>query len=110
MLREQDLKLTYDSDQDDILRDFYIPALSAASNYWRMSAYFSASSLFVASAGFTKLLENNGHVRLILGNELSIQIIKLAKMAITRERLLRALSIILVTQSPRYQVTFFIKG
>ena len=71
MLREQDLKLTYDSDQDDILRDFYIPALSAASNYWRMSAYFSASSLFVASAGFTKLLENNGHVRLILGNELS---------------------------------------
>ena len=110
MLREQDLKLTYDSDQDDILRDFYIPALSAASNYRRMSAYFSASSLFVASAGFTKLLENNGHVRLILGNELSDSDYKAIQDGYNAKRLLRALSIILVTQSPRYQVTFFIKG
>ena len=73
MLRQQNLKPTYDSDQDDILRDFYIPALSASTEYWRMTAYFSASSLFVASSGFTKLLQNDGRVKLLLGNELSNQ-------------------------------------
>jgi superfamily II DNA or RNA helicase len=71
ILRELNLKSTYSSDHDDILRDFYIPALSASTEYWRIAAYFSASSLFVASAGFTKLLQNDGRVKLILGNELS---------------------------------------
>ena len=71
MLQDIDLKDTYNSDTDDLLSDFYIPALSNSILYCRITAYFSASSLFVASAGFTKLLESNGKVKLILGNELS---------------------------------------
>lgn len=70
MLKDLDLQPTYESEVDNILRDFYIPALSNAKIYWRLSAYFNVQSLFLAAEGISELLRNNGKMQLVLGNEL----------------------------------------
>ena len=71
MLRDLNLSRTYESEEQHLLKEFYIPVLSTSREYWRASAYFSSASLFVASKGFAKLLQNNGKIKLLLGNELT---------------------------------------
>lgn len=67
MLRRLQLKGVYKSDQDDILRDFYFPALSLAKQYDRAVGYFSASTLSYAAQALSIFIRGGGHVRLILG-------------------------------------------
>lgn len=71
MLKKIYLSRTYESESQNLLEEFYIPALSASVEYWRVSAYFSTASLFNAAQGFGTLLENGGKIKLLLGNELS---------------------------------------
>ena len=71
MLQRLTLKPTYESERDDLLEDFYIPLLSESALYWRISAYFSASSLSLAAQGLEKFLTSDGRMQFILGNELS---------------------------------------
>ena len=70
MLKDLNLETSYDSEKQNILRAFYIPALSHSIKYSRASAYFSASAIFYAAQGFSEFLSNEGTVRLILGAEL----------------------------------------
>ncbi len=70
MLRELSLKAVYRSDQDNILKDFYIPALSVSVQYDRAVGFFSASMLSYAAQGISAFLQNNGHMRLIIGGEI----------------------------------------
>lgn len=67
MLRTLDFKGVYKSDQDDILRSFYFPALAAADRYDRAVGYFSASSLSEAAQALTVFIKGNGVIRLIVG-------------------------------------------
>lgn len=67
MLRNLALKGVYKSDQDDILRDFYFPALAVANRYDRAVGYFSASSLSEAAQALTVFINGNGVIRLIVG-------------------------------------------
>ena len=67
MLRQLQLKGVYKSDQDDILRDFYFPALSVATKYDRAVGYFSASTLSHAAQALSIFIRGGGHVRLIVG-------------------------------------------
>lgn len=60
----------YRSTECDILHDFYIPALRASVRYDRVAGYFTSTSLAVASQGFTALIKNQGHVRLVVGADL----------------------------------------
>lgn len=61
----------YNSDSDDILQDFYVPALSEAVKYDRLAGFFSSTSLAVAARGIIGLLRNNGHMRMIVSPRLS---------------------------------------
>jgi len=61
------LKKFYDSDVDNIVRDFYIPALSKSVLYKRLTGFFSSTSLAVAARGISKLISNDGNVQLITG-------------------------------------------
>jgi superfamily II DNA or RNA helicase len=72
-LRFRDIKLsrTYESEAQNILTEFYIPALTVSVEYWRASAYFSAASFFLAAQGFSSLIENGGKIKLLISNELS---------------------------------------
>lgn len=56
----------------NVLREFYIPALSRTVSYDRVAGYFRSSSLAAASEGYTAILNReNGHIRLIVGADLA---------------------------------------
>lgn len=66
-LKDLNLKKSYDSDCDNILDDFYIPALSSSVDYKRLAGYFSSSCLAVAAKGIAGFIKNGGHMELITG-------------------------------------------
>jgi hypothetical protein len=70
-LKDLPLKKAYSSDSDDILHDFYIPALSEAIEYDRIAGFFSSSSLAIAARGILGLINNNGIMKLIASPKLS---------------------------------------
>ena len=78
-LKDISIKRYYDSDEDDILQDFYIPALSEAKKYDRIAGFFSSSSLAVSAQGMEHFIKNEGKMRLIAGavlNENDIEAIE----------------------------------
>lgn len=64
-LKSVNLKRSYDSDFDDIINEFYIPALSNATKYQRSAGFFSSSSLAVAARGMSEFIKNGGTMELI---------------------------------------------
>lgn len=70
MLRDIPLKAVYRSEEDNILVDFYLPALDCAVAYDRAVGYFSAGMLSFAAEGVCALVGNGGRMRLIVGGEL----------------------------------------
>ncbi|MGC4416919.1 MULTISPECIES: hypothetical protein [Cupriavidus] len=71
MLRLRKWKGVYRSESDNLLEDFYIPALSQSVRYDRAVGFFSSAMLSYAAEGVAKLLENGGRMRLIFGGEIS---------------------------------------
>jgi superfamily II DNA or RNA helicase len=70
MLRALNLKAVYRSDEDNILEDFYLPALSVSNSYDRAVGYFSAAMISYAAQGLSSFINNNGKMRLVIGGEL----------------------------------------
>ena len=70
-LKDCQFKDSYDSDDENILQEFYIPALSSSTEYKRMAGYFSSSVLAIAAKGISGLVRNNGRMKLIVGAKLS---------------------------------------
>jgi superfamily II DNA or RNA helicase len=70
MLRDLNLKAVYRTDEDNILEDFYIPALCVAVSYQRAVGYFSATMLSYAAQGLSAFVANNGKMQLVIGGEL----------------------------------------
>jgi len=64
-LKDISLKASYDSDEDNILSEFYIPALSEATTYKRLAGFFTSSSLAIAAKGIAKFIYNGGKIQLI---------------------------------------------
>lgn len=71
MLRDLNLQPVYRTEDDNILEDFYIPALSESVLYRRAVGFFSARMLSYAAQGISALIENNGRIQLIFGGEIS---------------------------------------
>ena len=67
MLRELTFKGVYKSDENHILEEFYLPALSVAHRYDRAVGFFSASTISVAAQALSVFVKNGGQIRLILG-------------------------------------------
>ena len=70
-LREHDLKIFYNTDEDDIINDFYCKVLEAGAIYKRAVAYFSSSSLLSITRGLESLINNNGSMKLLISPNLS---------------------------------------
>ncbi len=64
-LRNLNLKGLYDSDEDDLLADFYIPVLSESISYKRIAGFFSSNTLAIAAKGISRFIENGGKIQLI---------------------------------------------
>lgn len=80
--KDIELRRSYDSDYNDIVNDFYIPALSNSIEYKRLAGFFSSSSIAIAARGIYGLLRNGGSIKLIICPRLSkndLNIIKEAK-------------------------------
>lgn len=65
------IKPSYDTIQDDLLVDFYIPVLEHAKRYDRISGFFSSTSLAIATRGIAGLIRNKGKMRLLTCQKLS---------------------------------------
>jgi superfamily II DNA or RNA helicase len=70
MFKNMSWKGVYRTDTDNLLEDFYLPALSQSIAYDRAVGYFSASMLSFAAQGIAALVENDGRMRLIFGGEI----------------------------------------
>lgn len=58
-------------DPEGVVGDFYIPVLSVAKKYDRLSGFFSSASFSLASRGVAALIANGGKMRLICSPRLS---------------------------------------
>lgn len=65
------IKSEYRSPKDDVVRDFYIPSLSAALSYKRSVGFFSSTALELFSDGICSLAKNGGQIELIASPYLS---------------------------------------
>lgn len=63
------VKTTYNSEEDSLIKDFYIPCLGEAVSYDRAVGFFSASMLTYAAQGLSKFASNQGKMRLIIGHQ-----------------------------------------
>ena len=63
---------SYRHEDGDLIRLFYVPALSCAAQYDRTTGYFSADALVLAARGIERLIANGGKMRLIVGCTLDV--------------------------------------
>jgi len=68
---ENIIQSTYKSSQDDLVNDFYNIILAESIHYDRITGYFNSTSLAIAARGLVKFIDNDGHMRLLCGSELS---------------------------------------
>ncbi|AXH06038.1 DNA repair helicase (plasmid) [Lactiplantibacillus plantarum] len=60
------LKVSYNTDEDDVISDFYVPVLSNSVKYDRAAGYFSSSILVDYIAGLEEFVKRNGKMRLVI--------------------------------------------
>lgn len=65
------LKSSYQTPQDNVLRDFLVPALKEAVSYDRAVGFFSSGFLADITPGLYELVRNKGKIRLIVSPKLS---------------------------------------
>ena len=68
-----DPKMSWDSDTDNILRDFYKPALAHSKRYDRLAGYFSSTSFMITVLETLDFIERGGIMRLVTGAMFSPQ-------------------------------------
>ena len=71
LLKNINLKSSYESGEDNLVEDFYVPALECAVTYDRIAGFFSSSSLAIAAKGIASLIMNEGRMRLLASPRLS---------------------------------------
>jgi len=94
--QELELKSDYDSEEDDILNDFYIPVLARSKRYYRLAGFFSSSALAVAAKGIAPFIQNGGTMKLIVGATLQKSDVEAIKLG--HENPEKILSEIMLTQ------------
>jgi len=76
-LKEYEWKIRYRSDENNLLKDFYIPALERSILYQRAAGYFSTGSLVAAAKGIVRLIHNGGKMQLVVSPNFSEEDIKI---------------------------------
>lgn len=72
MLTDHNFKRTYDRKKgSNIVQDFYVPALSEAISYDRLTFSFTSGALAAAATGFAGLIRNGGRMRILAAPELT---------------------------------------
>ena len=66
-------RISYSSNENNPIADFYIPALECAVQYDRKSGFFNSAILSKVARGLGAMLHNQGRMRLIMGCQFSPQ-------------------------------------
>lgn len=82
MAREFNPKLTWNSSRDDVINEFYKPALEHCELYQRLSGYFSSSTFANVANEILEFIENKGKIQLITSPQLSETDKKLFEMSV----------------------------
>lgn len=93
MLKDLNIKEVYNSEDDNILEDFYIPVLQNAVSYDRAVGYFDAKVLTSAARGLASFVENDGYIRLIVGATLDEDEYKAISLGYSQREVLERLEI-----------------
>jgi len=78
-LSNLELRKSYNSNENNLVDDFYIRCLNNSIEYKRAVGYFTSNSLAIAAKGLFAFLENNGRMKLIASPILSKEDIKAIK-------------------------------
>lgn len=70
MLKDYNFKTVYDSKNNNLIEEFYIPAFKNSINYDRISAYFDSKILRMYSAGLENF-KDNGKIRFIFSCDIT---------------------------------------
>ena len=71
MERKFEPKLTWNSSRDDVIEEFYKPALSNCVLYQRLAGYFSSTTFANVANEILNFIESNGRIQLITSPKLS---------------------------------------
>lgn len=72
-LKDINLKPVYNSDESDLLSEFYIPLLSNSIKYDRIAGFFCSNSLAISAKGIANLINKGGRIRLIANVVISLE-------------------------------------
>lgn len=72
ILQDQTWRLKYTPDHGDLVKTLYVPALSSAMRYDRLTGYFRASALALAARGVERLVAGGGRMRMVVGCTLEL--------------------------------------
>jgi superfamily II DNA or RNA helicase/HKD family nuclease len=64
-------KELYDSNFTNVVKDFFVPALTQAKEYDRTTGFFTSSSLCVVADGLVEFIKNGGKMRILTSPRLS---------------------------------------
>ena len=64
-LRDYTFQVSYSKDSDNIAESFYLPCLSSATKYDRVSGYFGSTIYILAWSSLKAFVKNNGKMRII---------------------------------------------
>lgn len=64
-LRDYKFQVSYSKDCDDIAADFYLPCLSNATRYDRVSGYFGSTIYIIAWSSLKDFVRHNGKMRIV---------------------------------------------
>jgi superfamily II DNA or RNA helicase len=67
-LKDLFFEKAYSSDEDNLLKKFYMPSLSIANEYYRLTGYFSSSLFGAIAEGIGEFIKNDGKIKLITGS------------------------------------------
>ena len=105
-LKSKRFKPFYNSLSDDLLEDFYIPALSNATEYKRVSAFFDSNILSLYSIGIENIVLNKGHIKFIFSSEISEKDFEMMKDGYKkREEVERGLIASIENENPSIEIS-----
>jgi len=67
ILQDRTWRLKYTPDHGDLVKSLYVPLLSSAVRYDRLTGYFRASALALAARGVEQLVASGGRMRMVVG-------------------------------------------
>ena len=83
-LKEVEVKESYDSSEDDVVKEFYIPVLKETFNYDRIAGFFTSTSLIISMKGILGIIKNGGHIRLLVSPRLNAEDVKIMNDAMNQ--------------------------